>query len=45
VKYLALLTLLIHISNSIRDRTKLHRCSLLSHNEGAVWMTDGQTVA
>jgi hypothetical protein len=33
VKYLALLILLIHASNSIRDRTKLHRCSLLSHNE------------
>ena len=33
VKYLALLILLIHASNSIRDRTKLHRCSLLSHNK------------
>jgi hypothetical protein len=33
VKYLALFILLIHASNSIRDRTKLHRCSLLSHNE------------
>ena len=33
VKYLVLLILLIHASNSVRDRTKLHRCALLSHHE------------
>lgn len=33
VKYLALLILLIHASNSVHDRTKLHRCALLSHHE------------
>jgi hypothetical protein len=33
IKYLALLILLIHASNSVRNRTYLHHCALLSHAE------------
>ncbi len=37
VKYLALLILLIHASNSVCDRTKLHHCALLSHHK-SLWI-------
>jgi len=33
VKYLCLFVLLVHASNSVRNRTKLHRCALLSPHE------------
>jgi len=33
IKYLAVFILLIHASNSVRNRTYLHRCALLSHAE------------
>ena len=33
VKYLCLFVLLVHASNSVRNRAKLHRCALLSPHE------------
>jgi hypothetical protein len=33
VKYLCLFVLLVHASNSVRNRTKLHCCALLSPHE------------
>jgi len=33
IKYLAVFILLIHASNSVHNRTYLHRCALLSHAE------------
>jgi hypothetical protein len=33
VKYLCLFVLLVHASNSVCNRTKLHRCALLSPHE------------